>query len=231
MAFGGDNTKRQGMGDWLVVAVTYIGEFFGLLNKGSAKQPAGADAEDAKTVTNISSNSLNVTRVGLVGLIAGAGAAAVAIFNVDKGTDRAPVVVAAFASIGVIVAAALIAAAVIIASDIRARKDVAVASPSGSASAAASVTRLAVPADGHVKLDRIYDLVVIDASAESGDVTMPDATASPWRHVTLVRDDGRPDHNLVVQPVTNGGGQNVAKLAANDRLDLYSDNGGHWHRA
>jgi hypothetical protein len=63
-----------------------------------------------------------VTRVGgLTALIASAGAAALAIFNVHKGVDQASVVVAAYVSVGAIVAASLLTAAIIISADIRAR--------------------------------------------------------------------------------------------------------------
>ncbi|MER5445509.1 hypothetical protein ABT052_24195 [Streptomyces sp. NPDC002766] len=69
----------------------------------------------------MSTNALNVTRVlGLGSLITGTGAAALALFGVDK-TDDPSVVVAAYASVGVIVAAALLTAAIIVSADIRAR--------------------------------------------------------------------------------------------------------------
>jgi hypothetical protein len=97
-------------------------ESVGLLNKGSADSAATPEAGDAAQTAGVSSNALNVTRVGgLAALIVGAGAAAIAIFNVNKATDNASIVVAAYVSVGAIVAAALLTAAVIISSDIRAR--------------------------------------------------------------------------------------------------------------
>lgn len=101
---------------------TRLFETVGVLNKGSADSAATPKVEDAAQTAGISSNSLNVTRVGgLTTVIVGAGAAAIAIFNVNKTTDRASIVVAAYVSVGVIVASALLTAAIIISSDIRAR--------------------------------------------------------------------------------------------------------------
>lgn len=111
-------------------------ESVGLLNKGSADSAATPKVSDAAQTAGVSSNALNVTRVGgLATLIVGAGAAAIAIFNVNKATDKASIVVAAYVSVGAIVAAALLTAAVIISSDIRARVAVnpQIASPPGPA--------------------------------------------------------------------------------------------------
>jgi hypothetical protein len=102
--------------------LTTVLEAVGVLNKGSAGSAATPKIGDAAQTAGISSNALNVTRVGgLAALISGAGAAAIAVFNVNKGTDKASIVVAAYISVGVIVAAALLTAAIIISSDIRAR--------------------------------------------------------------------------------------------------------------
>lgn len=125
MAYGGEDTKRRGD---IASLVTRVFEAFGLLNKGSAESPAAPDPSEADKVQPISSNALNVTRVTGVGaLIAGAGAAALNVFGVDKAHDRIAIVVAAYAAVGLIVAAALVAVAVIVAADIRARQAIAIA--------------------------------------------------------------------------------------------------------
>ena len=94
----------------------------GVLNKGSAQSAATPKADDAAQTAGVSTNALNVTRVGgLAAFIASVGAAALAIFNVNKATDKASIVVAAYISVGVIVASGLLTAAIIISSDIRAR--------------------------------------------------------------------------------------------------------------
>ena len=87
-------------------------ERLGVLNQGSATA--------AKTA-GISTNTLNVTRVsGLTVLVGSVGAAALEIFKVKPKTP-VPEVVAAYASVGVIVAAALLTAAIIVSADVRAR--------------------------------------------------------------------------------------------------------------
>ncbi len=109
----------------LVKAVTTLLESIGVLNKGSADSAATPTVGDAAQTAGVSSNTLNVTRVGgLAAFIASAGAAAIAIFNVNKATDKASIVVAAYISVGAIVAAGLFTAAIIISSDIRARSAV-----------------------------------------------------------------------------------------------------------
>lgn len=106
--------------------VTRVFESIGLLNKGSA---AATTSSAADTGSPIDSTALNVTRVGgLATLIAGAGAAALALFKIDK-DESATIVAAAYASTGGIVAAALIAAAIIIAADVRARALATAAAP------------------------------------------------------------------------------------------------------
>ncbi|HEX4804845.1 MAG TPA: hypothetical protein VFU94_02995 [Conexibacter sp.] len=108
--------------------VTRVFEAIGLLNKGSATTPGAPDASDMDRVQPVSTNALNVTRVGgVTAVIGGAGAAALAIFSVDPARDATAVVVAAYASVGLIVAAALVTVAIIIAADIRARQAIAVA--------------------------------------------------------------------------------------------------------
>ncbi|MFJ9723356.1 hypothetical protein ACIRP3_11455 [Streptomyces sp. NPDC101209] len=113
----------------LAVAFAWLFEALGVLNQGSSRAPASPSPEEAARTVGVSTNTLNVTRVlGLGALITGTGAAALGLFAVDKKTDAASVVVAAYASVGVIVAAALLTAAIIVSADIRAR--VAVNAPS-----------------------------------------------------------------------------------------------------
>lgn len=119
-------TDKLARKDGLAKGLTKAFEAIGLLNKGSADIAAGdqtakKEAGDLPVV----SNSLNVTRVGGTGaVIAAAGAAALTLFNVDKASDKVPVVVAAYASTGAIVAAALVTTAIIISADIKARSTV-----------------------------------------------------------------------------------------------------------
>ncbi|MFF4904128.1 hypothetical protein ACFY2T_04645 [Streptomyces sp. NPDC001260] len=104
------------------VFFAWLFEALGVLNQGSSRSPANPSPEEAARTVGVSTNALNVTRVlGLGALITGTGAAALGLFAVDKKTDKASVVVAAYASVGVIVAAALLTAAIIVSADIRAR--------------------------------------------------------------------------------------------------------------
>jgi hypothetical protein len=126
MVYNSQDTARTPGG--LAHAVTTFFESIGLLNKGSADASAVPTAAEAAQVQPIVSNSLNVTRVGgLAALVSSVGAVALAIFNVNKKTDPAIVVMAAYLGAGAIVVAALLAAAVIISADVRARTAVAVA--------------------------------------------------------------------------------------------------------
>ena len=116
-------SDKLARGNGLAKVVTKSFEAIGLLNKGSADIAAGdTTAKDEAADLPVSNNSLNVTRVGGTGAaIAAAGAAALTLFNVEKGQDETPIVVAAYASVGVIVAAALVTTAIIISADIKAR--------------------------------------------------------------------------------------------------------------
>ena len=123
MTYGETGTTR---GSGLVKWATRALEAIGLLNKGSADASA-VPGTNADGVTPVASNALNVTRVGgVAAFIAGAGGAALALFNVDK-ADGAAIVAAAYGAVGLIVAAALLTAALIIVADIRARASIAVA--------------------------------------------------------------------------------------------------------
>jgi len=125
MIYGGANTLREAGSS--VTRITRFLENVGLLNKGSAGSTAPT-ASDSSTVQPVTSNSLNVTRVGGVAtLIGAAGGAALLIFNVNKAKDAPSIVVAAYLSTGIIVAAALLTVAIIITADIRARAAIATA--------------------------------------------------------------------------------------------------------
>lgn len=115
---GTDDTR----GDGLVKTAAKIFESIGLLNKGSSTSAATPTSGEAAETAGINSNTLNVTRVGGLGaVIAGVGASALAIYNVNKDEDATAIVVAAYASVGAIVAAALLTVAIIISADIRSR--------------------------------------------------------------------------------------------------------------
>jgi hypothetical protein len=122
--------------------LTRVLESVGLLNKGSSKAPATPSARDAAATAGVSTNALNVTRVaGLATTVTVVGAAALALFHVTKTTDPI-VVVAAYWSVGIIIAAALLTAAIIISADIKSRVAVstAPAPPAQPAAAAGSFT-------------------------------------------------------------------------------------------
>jgi hypothetical protein len=138
--------KRQS--NSLAVLVTKALESVGVLNKGSAEVASGnVSSDEAVKALPVVPPALNVTRVsGVAALIASAGAAALAIFNVDKSKDSTGVVAAAYGSSGLIVAASLIAVAVILYADIGARlrssssgSAAAVPSPQGDAAAPSNV--------------------------------------------------------------------------------------------
>jgi hypothetical protein len=101
--------------------VTKALESIGLLNKGSSKTSATpSPGEDAGTV-GISTNSLNVTRVGgMTSLTVAVGTAALTLFQLNAGT-AAEARAAAYLAVGFMVSAALIATAIILQSDVRAR--------------------------------------------------------------------------------------------------------------
>lgn len=142
----GEPLKRNS--NSLSVWVTKGLESVGVLNKGSGDLAAGdGAANEAAENLPVVSSALNVTRVsGVAALIASAGAAALALFNVDKANDPAGVVAAAYGSAGLIVAASLVAVAVILYADISARSQnaptataTAAAKPKGEASGASDV--------------------------------------------------------------------------------------------
>lgn len=117
----GELDRGQGVAQWTTKAL----ESIGLLNKGSAAIAAG-EAKDEANELPVASPSLNVTRVGgTAAVITAAGAAAITLFNVKAGTDPDSIVVAAYASTGLIIAAALVTTAIIISADIKARSSAA----------------------------------------------------------------------------------------------------------
>ena len=140
-------------------------------------------------MTPISSNALNVTRVGgLAALVSSVGAAALALFGVDKATDKPSIVVAAYVSVGVIVAAGLVSAAVIVATDIRTRGSIAVTTSPPSAS-----IRLSSMTDSGAIAFPV-DLVRVDASGkEFVRLSLPDAAQQPGARLTVKRVDADQD--------------------------------------
>ena len=235
MAFGGPNTIRE-VKTW-ANRVASVAEKLGLLNKGSAGRPAAPS--DVSDVQPISSNSLNVTRVGgLSSLIAAAGGAALLLFNVNKTKDPAPVVVAAYVSTGAIVAAALITAALIIMADIRARAAIAVTpSPrigprqSDINHVAAVPTQAANGAqlDYIAPLERAYEYVLIDAHAANVVLTLPSTSAYPWQRMVLVREDTS-GNRVTIRPQGTQQllGEAEQLLAPHNSIRIYSD-GKAWH--
>jgi hypothetical protein len=173
------------------VVATKVFESIGVLNKGSADLAAGEVGEDEAAETmSVVPPALNVTRVsGVAAVIASSGAAALAIFNVDKSKDSAGVVAAAYGSAGLIVSASLIAVAVILYADIRARSDRAAigsvttaSKPTDNASAASdlkgpweeAMKRLETVSSGLARAtgDRLgYSKLWLDASSTAGMVS------------------------------------------------------------
>ena len=236
MAYGGSSTTR---GNGLVQLVARVAESIGLLNKGSASAPAAPEASDVANVTPVSSNTLNVTRVGgIATLIGAAGSAALLIFNVDKVKDRASIVVAAYLSIGAIIAAALLTVAIIINSDIRARAAIAAAvSPVPSdrndvkhvAAVAAAPAAGGAPSDFTVSLDQTYNYVLIDATAANVILTLPSASSSSWQQMTIKREDNIAANTVTIRPQGQETvlGQHTYPLAVANPIQIYS-NGVEW---
>jgi hypothetical protein len=226
MAYGGPDSKRSispgGVPKSLAGWVGIISETLGLLNKGSAKAQAAPNASDVAKLQPISSNTLNVTRVGGIGtLISAAGGAALLLFNVNKTTDRAPIVVAAYLSVGAIVAAALFTVAIIIAADVRARTAVATAvSPHAERTDVKRVT-----AAGTTSLDQTYDYVLISAVAASIELTLPSAGSFSWQQMTIKREDSDDSHSVTLRPQGEQtiAGQAQRQLAPASLLQIYSD--------
>lgn len=228
MSYGGPATKRD---PGLAKIITTAAESIGLLNKGSAEAPAAPDKSDAAEVQPVSSNTLNVTRVGgVITLIGAAGGAALLIFNVDKAKDRAPVVVAAYLSVGAIVVAALFTVAIIIASDIRARADIAAAA-SPVPPLRAEVKHIVAEASAGpyvVSLDRTYDYVIIDSQAAAITLTLPSADSSKWQQMKISREDNTQRKvTIQAQGQEQIAGNRTRSMKANDHIQIYS-NGETW---
>jgi hypothetical protein len=231
MTYGGSSTKRPGFSFARIVGL--IGEAIGLLNKGSASAPAapgGGSAEPA-----VSANSLNVTRVGGVGaLISGAGGAALVLFHVNKMKDPHSEVVAAYISIGVIVAASLVAVAMIIVADIRSRTGLASAAVSASVPAPEAQVKYiqtvaAGTAEMAVSLDRAYDFVIVNATATGLKLTLPTANSATWQQMSIKREDNAGDKvvTLLAQNRDQVLGEREHELAPANPVQLYS-NGESW---
>ncbi len=220
MTFGGTDTKRVA---GLAKVVTTIFESLGLLNKGSSDAAAAPSPSEADQVQPISSNALNVTRVGgVTTLIGGAGAAALAIFSVDKTHDPVSIVVAAYASVGVIVASALLTVAIIIASDIRARAAIAVAT-SGTPPQKPDVKSVLGSAETKVTLDHAYGYVLVNAGSGTVELTLPKAASCAWQSLTVERTDSNVAHDVHIEPLPAPD----ASLQPSQSIRLYSD-GTNW---
>lgn len=164
MSYGGEDTKRRP--DGFATLLTRLFETLGLLNKGSATTPAAPDSGEADMVQPVSSNALNVTRVtGIGSVIAGAGAAALAIFDVHKGTDATAIVVAAYGAVGLIVAAALVTVAIIVSADIRARQAIAIATSAAKPEEHVDILTRQGALQTEVKVDRA---AVVEHAAADG---------------------------------------------------------------
>jgi hypothetical protein len=220
VTFGGvDTTRAAG----LAKVITTIFESIGLLNKGSATAAAAPSPGEADQVQPVSSNALNVTRVGGVAtLIGGAGAAALAIFSVDKKHDPVSIVVAAYASVGVIVASALLTVAIIIASDIRARAAIAVAT-SGTPPQKPDVKSVIGSANTKMTLDHTYGYVLVDAGSGTVELTLPKAASCAWQSLTIERTDNNVTHDVNIEPLPAAN----ASLQPAQSIRLYSD-GANW---
>jgi hypothetical protein len=218
--FGGPETKRVA---GFAKLVTTIFESLGLLNKGSANAAAAPNPSEADQVQPVSSNALNVTRVGgVTTLIGGAGAAALAIFSVDKAHDPVSIVVAAYASVGAIVASALLTVAIIIASDIRARSAIAVAT-SGIPPQKPDVKSVQGSADTKMTLDHAYQYVLVDARSGTVELTLPKAASCPWQSLRVERTDDTLAHDVRIEPLPAA----YASLQPLRSIRLYSD-GTNW---
>jgi hypothetical protein len=225
MAYGGEATKRgAGLAAGLAALAANIFEWLGLLNKGSASAAAAPDPATTSAVEPISSNTLNVTRVGGVAtLISAAGAAAIALFGVDAETTRAPIVVAAYASVGVIVAAALLTAAIIIAADIRARGAIAVGTSSSTSSPVSpAVMSISGTADTEITLAQVYEYVLVNADLNDVTLTLPSAESSEWQAMELKRTDAGEAHNVVVTPVAGHSEDRIALTPRKRTIRVYS---------
>lgn len=228
MTFGGEDTVRGGTrGGSLAKGVAILAEAIGLLNKGSANAAAAPSPGTTGEVEPISSNTLNVTRVGgIASVISGAGAAAIGIFSLN-GKEPAAVVATAYGAVGLIVAAALITVAVIIAADVRARSAIAVATSTAPAKAPA-VKSIDGRATTQATLDTTYEHVLVNADEGDVVVTLPDAKQNEWQSLTINRTDAAAGHNVVAKPVA-GAPEEKLDLAANTTVTLYAK-GGDWVR-
>lgn len=230
MVYGGSASKRRtspgGVPRSLAGWAGIFFEILGLLNKGSAKAPAAPDAGQAAQVQPISSNTLNVTRVGGIGtLISAAGGAALLIFNVNKTTDRAPVVVAAYLSIGAIVTGALLTVAIIIAADVRARAAVATAAAPQPPRAGMKL----VTAQGMTSLAQVYDLVLVSAANGNVELALPSAGSVSWQQMTIKRGDADAGRTVTLRPQAQQtiAGQAQRRLDPAGSVQVYSD-GRNW---
>jgi len=230
MTYGGSATKRQPFSFARIAAL--FGEVLGLLNKGSANAPAAPGG--GTSAPAVSANSLNITRVGGVGaVISAAGGAALLLFNVNKPHEPSSETVAAYISVGVIVAAALVTVAMIIVADIRSRTGLASVAVSASPATPAQVKYIQTIAAGNaemaVSLDRAYDIVIVNAAATGLKLTLPTASSSTWQQMSIKREDNAGDKvvTLLAQNRDQVLGHRDYKLDADNPVQLYS-NGESW---
>ena len=223
-------------------ALVSAAESVGILNKGSSSP------DDPTSTSAISDNSLNVTRVGgLAALVASLGAAAAALFGVDKAHDAHSVVVSAYLATGAIAVAGLIAAAWIITGDARARAMAAPQAQPGAGQVAPAKAEeasaispspeilLLQPTDAQpqMRLDAPVEIVLIDAQttgATASTIFLPSASTAKLRTVSLARIDrgAAAATNIDIIPSTERG--NVpASMAAGPMITLYSD-GQQWNQ-
>ena len=124
-----DFKRANGLVQWVTKAL----ESVGLLNKGSSKSSVTPTPDENAGTVGVSTNSLNVTRVGgMSSLTVAVGTAALTLFQLKPNT--APEArAAAYLAVGFMVSAALIATAVILQSDVRSRTKIEISAQSHSA--------------------------------------------------------------------------------------------------
>jgi hypothetical protein len=117
MDVSGDFKRATGVVQWVTKAL----ESVGLLNKGSSTTSATPKPDENASTVGVSTNSLNVTRVGgMSSLTIAVGTAALTLFQLNNKTSS-EARAAAYLAVGIMVAAALVATAVILQSDVRSR--------------------------------------------------------------------------------------------------------------
>lgn len=209
-------------GPGLVRVVTKLFSALGVLNAGSAETAAAKPADRDGAGTGITDSSLNVTRVG--GVATFITATVLGLLGTFNAADekRVAVLVAIYAVIGVIVAAALIAIAMMISADIGARKDLAVGGKSDAVADFADLdtTTTQLTAPSH--------LLRVHAPHRDGKLTLPNGGGFPLRAMTIIRADASNNtHRLEIEGLDDAVA--TKQMQPGDRVDLYSDEEGKWH--